>query len=349
MTMLFGIVNPGLFAIGTSISLVTMVIAGGEALAGTVAGAVVIVLVHEGTRSALQYAPVTLIGGIDLIVNGLVLIVILRLWPGGLTALAESIAPKRERTFAVPPARELAPIEVSDGPIVAARGIRHHFGGVYAVDDVGLQVSPGEIVAVIGPNGAGKTTLLSILAGFLELQEGEIAIDRISIADLPAYARARRGIATTFQHIEVVQRMSVAENVLAAGTREDAVLRSLAVVELIDVADREVSALSFGQQRMVELARVLACDETPRVLLMDEPASGLSQLERQTLENVIRRFARAGTAVVLVEHDVGFVGRIADRILCLNYGVELAEGPPEELLRLPVVVEAYVGKAFANS
>jgi branched-chain amino acid transport system ATP-binding protein len=121
------------------------------------------------------------------------------------------------------------------------------------------------------------------------------------------------------------------------------------VVELIDVADREVSALSFGQQRMVELARVLACDETPRVLLMDEPASGLSQLERQTLENVIRRFARAGTAVVLVEHDVGFVGRIADRILCLNYGVELAEGPPEELLRLPVVVEAYVGKAFANS
>jgi branched-chain amino acid transport system permease protein len=349
MTMLFGIVNPGLFAIGTSISLVTMVIAGGEALAGTVAGAVVIVLVHEGTRSALQYAPVTLIGGIDLIVNGLVLIAILRLWPGGLTALAESIAPKRERTFAVPPARELAPIEASDGPIVAARGIRHHFGGVYAVDDVGLQVSPGKIVAVIGPNGAGKTTLLSILAGFLELQEGEIAIDGISIADLPAYARARRGIATTFQHIEVVQRMSVAENVLATGTREDAVLRSLAAVELIDVADREVSALSFGQQRMVELARVLARDETPRVLLMDEPASGLSQVERQTLENVIRRFARAGTAVVLVEHDVGFVARIADHILCLNYGVELAEGPPEELLRLPVVIEAYVGKAFANS
>jgi ABC-type branched-subunit amino acid transport system ATPase component len=135
----------------------------------------------------------------------------------------------------------------------------------------------------------------------------------------------------------------VRENVLASGTREAAVALALDAVGLRDAAGVPVSELSFGQQRMVELARVLARDETPRVLLMDEPASGLSQSERVTLAGVVRAFAAAGTAIVLVEHDVAFVARLADRILVLDHGVPIAEGPPDSLLREQVVIDAYLG------
>jgi ABC-type branched-subunit amino acid transport system ATPase component len=145
--------------------------------------------------------------------------------------------------------------------------------------------------------------------------------------------------------MEVVEQMSVRENVLASGTRASAVGPALAAVGLGNAAGAAVSELSFGQQRMVELARVLARDTTPRVLLMDEPASGLSQGERVTLAAVVRAFAAAGTAIVLVEHDVAFVARLADRILVLDHGVPIAEGPPATLLREQAVIDAYLGSA----
>jgi len=342
------VVNPSLFTLVNSIALVAMVITGGEALLGTVGGAIVIVLVHEFSRSALQYAPVTLVGGIDLIVNGVVLIAILRFWPRGLTSLATLFrSPKRSTPASgtIAPARP-APLDVTPGTIaIAAHDIGHRFGGVYAVDGVSLAVGAGEIVAVIGPNGAGKTTLLTILGGYHAIQRGEVDLRGMPVEHLPAYRRARLGIAATFQHMEVVEQMSVRENVLAAGTREAGVDPALAAVDLLDAADAPVSELSFGQQRMVELARVLARDETPRVLLMDEPASGLSQPERVALAEVVRAFAAAGTAVVLVEHDVAFVAGLVDRILVLDHGIPIAEGAPQTLLREPVVIDAYLGAA----
>ena len=143
--------------------------------------------------------------------------------------------------------------------------------------------------------------------------------------------------------------MTVWENVLAAGSHAERVEPALAAVDLLGAAETPVSDLSFGQQRMVELARVLARDETPRVLLMDEPASGLSQSERAVLAGVIKTFASAGTAVVLVEHDVAFVARIADRILVLDHGVPIAEGPPQTLLREQVVIDAYLGSAAVHA
>jgi branched-chain amino acid transport system permease protein len=340
-----GIVNPSLFSTANGIALVAMVIAGGEALVATIGGALVIVLVHEVTRSALQYAPVTLIGGTDLIANGLVLVVILRLWPGGITSLVEQLLPRRRTVAAAdrvpaPPHRLAAR---TGQTVLEAHGIGHRFGGVFAVHGVALRVASGEILAVIGPNGAGKTTLLNVLGGYLPIQDGDVLIDGRSIAHLAPFQRARAGVAATFQHMEVVQRMSVVENVLAGGTRMESVAPALAAVDLLAAADTHVSALSFGQQRMVELARVLASDAVPRVLLMDEPASGLSQAERSVLAALVRRFAAAGSAVVLVEHDVAFVSRLADRILVLDHGEPLAEGEPEALLRTPAVIDAYLG------
>jgi branched-chain amino acid transport system permease protein len=338
------VVNPTLFALSNSIALVAMVITGGEYLLATVGGAIVIVLVHEVSRSSLQYAPVTLVGGIDLIVNGLVLVLILRFWSRGLSSFA--IRPHSARTVTEGDAApaHVAPLAGAPStPVIAAHDIAHRFGGVYAVDGVSVAVAAGEIVAVIGPNGAGKTTLLTILGGYLPIQRGEVDLDGSPIDDLAPFQRARRGIAATFQHMEVVEQMSVRENVLASGTREAAVALALDAVGLRDAAGVPVSELSFGQQRMVELARVLARDETPRVLLMDEPASGLSQSERVTLAGVVRAFAAAGTAIVLVEHDVAFVARLADRILVLDHGVPIAEGPPDSLLREQVVIDAYLG------
>jgi branched-chain amino acid transport system permease protein len=347
LTAQLSVVNPSLFLLGNSIALVAMVITGGEALLATVGGAILIVLVHEISRSALQYAPVTLSGGIDLIVNGLVLVVILRFWPRGLTSLGSLFARRAAAVAAAPPEpTRPALLDVVPGtPVLDARGISHRFGGVFAVDGVSLSVAAGEIVAVIGPNGAGKTTLLTILGGYHDIQHGEVDLAGVPVERLAPFRRARRGIAATFQHMEVVQQMSVRENVLASGTRVDAIAPALAAVGLLDAQHADVAELSFGQQRMVELARVLARNETPRILLMDEPASGLSQAERATLTDVVRSFSAAGTAVVLVEHDVGFVARLADRILVLDHGVPIAHGVPATLLREQVVIDAYLGSA----
>ncbi|MCU1464046.1 MAG: transporter related protein, partial [Acidimicrobiales bacterium] len=356
LTMLFGIVNPQLFSLATSIAIVAMVVVGGEALWGTVVGAVIMVGFGEITRYELQFAPVSLIGGINLILNGAILVVIMRVWPGGVSAIGTLF--RRRRPVRASEA-EVAPLPLvgmghgaTETPsaerfALRATGIGHRFGGVTALTDVALTVRSGEVLAVIGPNGAGKTTLLSILGGFQELQRGMVELGDRSVGRMPAHERARLGIAATFQHMEVVQRMSVEENVLAAGRRRDVVRSAIEAVGLAENPHDPVSTLSFGQQRMVELARAIARPSLPRVLLMDEPASGLSARERTLLGDVIKYFARSGTAVILVEHDVAFVARLADRILVLDHGVPIAEGPPEPILRAPNVVEAYIGKAVA--
>ncbi|MDB5042802.1 MAG: transporter related protein [Candidatus Eremiobacteraeota bacterium] len=356
LTMLFGIVNPQLFSLATSIAIVAMVVVGGEALWGTVVGAVIMVGFGEITRYELQFAPVSMIGGINLILNGAILVVIMRVWPGGVSAI--STLRRRGRVRVSDAA--IAPLPLvgmghaaTETPsderfALRATGIGHRFGGVTALTDVALTVRSGEVLAVIGPNGAGKTTLLSILGGFHELQRGMVELGDRSVGRLPAHERARLGIAATFQHMEVVQRMSVEENVLAAGRRRDVVRSAIEAVGLAEHPHDPVSTLSFGQQRMVELARAIARPSLPRVLLMDEPASGLSARERTLLGDVIKYFARSGTAVILVEHDVGFVARLADRILVLDHGVAIAEGPPEPILRAPNVVDAYIGKAMAS-
>ena len=245
-------------------------------------------------------------------------------------------------------------------------GLSRAFGGVYATDDVSMTVEPGELRGVIGPNGAGKSTLFSLISGHLRAQRGQILLNGERIDRLPPHRRARRGIATVFQGARLFPDMTVIENVaVGAHARTNAgamsaILRlprhrreedeiflsardALDRVGLADWADRSADQLPLGQQRRMQLARALTA--RPRLLLLDEPASGLRAGERRDLSRLIRRLNDDGMMVLLVEHDVAMVTSLADRITVLDLGRVIAEGEPDQIRRDPAVISAYLGTA----
>ena len=245
-----------------------------------------------------------------------------------------------------------------------AERVTRRYGGLTAVHAVDLHVSSGEVVGLIGPNGAGKTTLFACLSGAEPLDEGRVLLDDRDITGLRADARARLGLARTFQRLAVFTTMTVEENLLAgAESRVPGSLRRslLGRAEPTAAADRahvlEVAALlgldgvlgdvagslSTGGQRMVELGRALCRD--PQVLLLDEPASGLDTGETEELSRVLRHLAAQGTAVLLVEHDVGLVLSTADRLVAMAAGRVLADGTPDEVRHDPAVRAAYLDRA----
>ena len=254
--------------------------------------------------------------------------------------------------------------------LLEVENIRRTFGGLVALDRVCFSVESGQIAAVIGPNGAGKTTLFNIVSGVLGADTGRIRFDGADIAGLPPFRIARLGVSRTFQNPSLFLRMTVIENVMVGrhcrtrceftasalrlpgqrreerGIRESA-LRSLEYVGLADAAGRPVAALSFGQRRMVELARALATE--PRLLLLDEPASGLNSKETGDLSDLIRRIRDSGVTVLLVEHDMSLVMDITQHILVLHYGTPIAEGPPSEIRNNQKVVEVYLGGGFSSA
>ena len=248
--------------------------------------------------------------------------------------------------------------------VLVGRGITKRYGGRVAVEDLTLEVASGSVVSVIGPNGAGKTTLFSCLTGAVPLDAGAVLLDGHDITGLGADARARRGLGRTFQRLSVFGSMSVSDNLLvgaeatrrtplwrgllgladprAAGDAER-VDRVLALLGLEDVRDTEARTLSTGRLRLVELGRAL-CGE-PRVLLLDEPASGLSDSETEGLRTVLRAVADDGVAVLLVEHDVRLVLDVADHVYALAQGRLLSSGTPEQIAADPAVRSAYLDRA----
>ncbi|OLT10997.1 high-affinity branched-chain amino acid ABC transporter ATP-binding protein LivG [Actinomadura sp. CNU-125] len=253
-------------------------------------------------------------------------------------------------------------------------GAGRAFGGVYAVRDVSMTVAEGETRAVIGPNGAGKSTLFNLISGHLVPDHGTIAyapagadgtrrIDR-----LPPHARARLGIAIVFQGARLFHGMTALENVmvgahartrhgmlaatlrLPAHRREEAAIRAGALdalgrVGLRDWAHRSADVLPLGQQRSLQVARALCA--RPRLLLLDEPASGLRAAEREALAQLVEGLRAEGLTMMLVEHDVAFVARLADRVGVLDLGRLIAEGTPAEIRDDPAVVAAYLGEEAA--
>ncbi|MEO9190066.1 MAG: ABC transporter ATP-binding protein [Acetobacteraceae bacterium] len=238
------------------------------------------------------------------------------------------------------------------------------FGGLAALTAVSLQVEAGTVCALIGPNGAGKTTLFNAVSGYVRPSSGAVRMEAQAITGLPPHAVARRGICRTFQNGGVFGSMTVLENVLTGlhqttpssvvGTlfglpRDRAAEReateraraALAPMGLAPLADRRAKELSFGQQRMVEITRALIA--RPRLLLLDEPAVGLSAGERDALAIALRALAADGIAVLLVEHVIDLVMAVSDRIFVLNHGELLASGPPAEIRANPAVLEAYLG------
>jgi branched-chain amino acid transport system ATP-binding protein len=226
------------------------------------------------------------------------------------------------------------------------------FGGHVALDGVSLSALPGEVTGLIGPNGAGKTTLFNVVTGLQAPARGRVRLDGEDVTGLSPFRRARRGLARTFQRLELFGLLTVRENVelaAAAGGRSRKVLgrrdagEALALVGLSGLGEIRADALPTGKARLVELARALATG--PRVLLLDEPASGQDDAETEAFRRVLVDVAARGIAVVLVEHDVKLVMRTCAQVNVLDFGRVLAAGTPAEVQADEAVIDAYLGAA----
>ena len=227
------------------------------------------------------------------------------------------------------------------------------FGGVRAVSDVDLDVPAGQITGLIGPNGAGKTTLFNVVTGLQKPVRGRVMLDGSDVTSLGAKSRARRGLGRTFQRLEIFGSLSTLDNVLVAvensGVHGRAARRTalelLERVGIADVADRQADVLPTGTARLVELARALAC--TPKLLLLDEPFSGLDTNESARLGDLLEQLSKGGLAILLVEHDMEMVMRLCQTIHVLNFGSVIATGSPAEIKENAEVQAAYLGAPIA--
>ena len=242
------------------------------------------------------------------------------------------------------------------------QGVSKRFGGLQALSEISLVVEPGEVLGLIGPNGAGKSTLVACITGVLRTDAGVIRFQGSDIHALPPHRRARRGIGRTFQKVRLADQLTVYENVaaglasrwfassrgwlsvlrpLSAHTVAEAVGRTLERVGLADVAGAVVKSLPFGRRHFVEIARAIVSE--PKLLLLDEPATGLTEPERERLSTLVRDIAAQGCALVLIEHDLELVGRLCDRVTVINHGRRIFSGTPAAAQGDPEVIRAYLG------
>jgi ABC-type branched-subunit amino acid transport system ATPase component/branched-subunit amino acid ABC-type transport system permease component len=291
------------------------------------------------------------------VVSGLLLVLTVIKNPEGIVGPLHDLAARLRRRPAEDPTQEHAADRLGELPahsigdeILSVSGVGVRYGGVVALEDVSFTVREGEILGLIGPNGAGKTTLVDAMSGYARCT-GSVSLRGDSLDDLPPHRRSRAGLGRTFQGIELYDDLTVRENVLvgttaARGTGSEPDLdRLFATLELTAVADRPVAELSQGRRQLVSVARALA--GRPKVVLLDEPAAGLDSAESHWLGDRLRAARAGGVTVVMVEHDMGLVLDVCDRIVVLDLGRVIAVGTPDEIKADPAVVKAYLGSTHA--
>jgi len=368
-------VAPEAFAINLSILFVLMVLLGGRGtLLGPLIGVVIVYRIPLAVEEVTDQP-----GDVSLFVYGAVLLLSVHFVPRGLMsgywALRDRIRARRT------PEEEPTPVEAAEvhervaelladwprneaGLVVA--GAKKHLGGVKAVDGVDLAVEPGQVHALIGPNGSGKTTFLNVISGYLQADEGSVRLAGRELIGTRPEQRARAGLGRTFQTPSVFDGMSCLENVMTAidirrrASLPEFVIRTgrarrhereaydeavaiLTAVGLERHVERDVAQLTSGERRFLELARVIAL--RPQVVLLDEPAAGLRSGEIELLEAALRAIRGAGVGILLVEHHVDFVMRIADVATVIDFGQVIAHGDPRAVRQEPEVIEAYFGSA----
>ena len=251
-------------------------------------------------------------------------------------------------------------------PILEVDCVSKNFGGLPAVRNLSFTVMPGQLKGLIGPNGAGKTTCINLITGALPVTSGEIRFEGRPITGLPLHQTARLNIGRTFQLLRIFQEMTVLENVMAgchrwaslgtlqaavhlpgARAKEKQIMEvARAQIDFIGLAHRAgmpAGALPVGEQRLLEIARALA--GKPKLLLLDEPAAGLNDIERARLGTLLRELTADGLSILLIEHNMDLVMSVSDEIVVLNYGEKLAEGSAHEVRNLQTVISAYLGDA----
>jgi branched-chain amino acid transport system ATP-binding protein len=236
--------------------------------------------------------------------------------------------------------------------MLAATQIGKNFGGLRALNNVSLEMQPGEVLAVIGPNGAGKTTLFNILTGFIKADQGRVVFENQSLLGLKPHQICQRGLVRTFQIVKPFLELSVLDNVIVAafnrlGDAQAATAKAEEIIRFVGLQDKLRalgSELPLPHRKRLELARALATD--PKLLMLDEVMAGINPTETDTLIGLIREINRRGVTILMIEHVMRGVMALSQRILVLNFGEKIAEGAPDEVVKNPLVVEAYLGEEF---
>jgi branched-chain amino acid transport system permease protein len=340
--------DPNVFGFAFSLNFITAVIVGGlQSIWGGVVGAALI----TGMRELLRGLSLPLWEGV--IMGALTVVVLIAFrygFAGFLSRLYDRFANRRGATrvaLVEPDARALAPI--AQPAALEVQGACRSFGALRAVNDVSFTLAAGAVGAVIGPNGAGKTTLFNLVCGYQPLDAGVVLLDGRSIERLLPNQIAALGVGRTFQNLQLFDNMSVLENVMCGTHRHllnpraatEQARAALAFVGLAGAQTLAPGALAFGHQRLVEIARALAF--APRLLLMDEPASGLNDSETERLGELVLRIAALGVTVLLVEHDMRLVMGLADHVVVMHHGEKIAGGAPDAIRRERAVIDAYLG------